>query len=502
MTTIHPALHARSTSRLRNSLRPVALAAMNGSSKDIARLHTVAQSLTDDEAIGLLPVFYANLDPSWIPSLEVLDNIADPLTRLPRVENATKTLSSLCYLVRNPLFPLAATPDLWPRIWKWMEFIRLYHECIPVFTASEVVSTHVSQSQILLKFGQHPQTSLAMFSTNGVRRMLATAWATLVHRLYTADEPVTLGVIALPLLALSDMKDPQNLAEVVDGCGGSYKTLALTLMQNISQAVAHSKSNMAVTSITSVLLFLSDVYRISPDFVAYLLSHGIISSLVAALDIDGVPPPAEGVPDRPVEVELCLGSLIQYLNVSPGYPWMVQALQAGLLRRIVTSSARIATASDAGKYPELLWTVLPRSLVFYPVIAEMKKSFSQLETLSRSEEFSRSVLYGHWNVLKALVDERVKVLDTWEASGRASSLTCDNMECDKVDKKELFRRCAVCHTAAYCSRECQRADWIDGHRDECHVLLSASHTLRSASTTARNPSSAHSCTQTINVCGL
>ncbi|KAJ6548583.1 hypothetical protein B0H19DRAFT_1161367 [Mycena capillaripes] len=47
------------------------------------------------------------------------------------------------------------------------------------------------------------------------------------------------------------------------------------------------------------------------------------------------------------------------------------------------------------------------------------------------------------------------------------------MECDKVDKKELFRRCAVCNTAAYCSRECQRADWKDGHRDECNILLSA-----------------------------
>ncbi|KAJ6575998.1 hypothetical protein DFH09DRAFT_1150174 [Mycena vulgaris] len=314
-----------------------------------------------------------------------------------------------------------------------MEFLRLYHECVPAFTASKV----------------HPQTSLAMFSTKGVRCMLATAWAALVHRLYTADEPATLGVIAIPLLALSDMKDPQNLAEVVDGCGGSYKALALTLMQNISQAVANSKSDVAVTSIAPVLLLLSDVSRTSPDFVAYLLSHGIISSLVSALDIDGVPPPAEGVPDRPVEVELCLGSLIRYLNVSPGYPWTVQALQVGLLRRIITASAKMAAASDAGKYPELLGTVLPQ------------KSFSQLETLSRSEEFSRSILYGHWNVLKAL------------ASGRASSLTCDNMKCDKVDKKELFRRCAVCHTTTYCSRECQRADWIDGHRDECHVLLSA-----------------------------
>ncbi|KAJ7872483.1 hypothetical protein B0H14DRAFT_3438860 [Mycena olivaceomarginata] len=126
------------------------------------------------------------------------------------------------------------------------------------------------------------------------------------------------------------MKDPQNLVEVVDGCEGSYEALALTLMQNISQAVANAKSDMAVTAIAPVLLFLSDVSRISPEFVAYLLSHGIIPSLVAALDIDGVPPPAEGVLDRPVEVELCLWSLIQYLNVSLGYPWTVQVIQAGV----------------------------------------------------------------------------------------------------------------------------------------------------------------------------
>ncbi|KAJ7250977.1 hypothetical protein C8J57DRAFT_1238843 [Mycena rebaudengoi] len=292
MTRIHPALLARNTSRLRKSLRftlpkPVALAAMNGSSNDVAKLYTVARSLTDDEAIGILPVIYANLDPYLIPPLDVMDKIADPLTCLPCIENAMKTLSSLCYILRNPLFPLAGIPDLWPQLWQWMEFLRLYLECVPGFTVSEVVSIHVSQSQILLRFGQHPQTCQTMFATKGVRRMLATVWATLVHHIYSPDEPAKLGVIASPLLALSDMKDAENMAEEVDGCGGSYKALALTLMRNISQAVAHSKSNMAVTSITPVLLFLGDAIRISPDFVAYLLSHGIIPSLVSTLDIDG-----------------------------------------------------------------------------------------------------------------------------------------------------------------------------------------------------------------------
>ncbi|KAF8195237.1 hypothetical protein K438DRAFT_801847 [Mycena galopus ATCC 62051] len=473
-TTIHPALLARSTSKLRNSLRPVALAAMNGSSKDIATLQAVVRNLPHDEAIDLLPVFYANLDPSLIPSLDVLDNITGTLTHLPCIENASTSLSALSAnsVVRNPLFPLAAAPDFWPRIWKWMEFLELYYDCIPARTISEVVSMRVTQSQILLKFGEHPQTCTEMFATKGVRRILAAAWTTTVHHAYAADEPATLGIIALPLLALSDMKDLQNLDEVVDGCGGSYNALVFTLTKNISQAVANSKSKVAVTSITPVLLFLQLTFQISSDFVAFLLSHGIISSLVSALDIDGLPSPTEGVPHRSIAL-FCLDTLIQFLNVSPGYPWTVHALRAGLLRRIVTSSGKMVTGSDAGKYPELLLTVLPRTLVFYPVIAEMKKSFSRLETLSRSEEFSRSLLYEPWNILKTLVDVRGKVLDTWEASGRPSSLACYNMKCDKIDKKELFRRCSVCRTAAYCSRECQRVDWLDGHRDECSVLLTA-----------------------------
>ncbi|KAJ7733076.1 hypothetical protein DFH07DRAFT_968167 [Mycena maculata] len=468
MTAIHPALLARNTSKLRNSLRPVALAAMNGSSKDVAKLQTLVRNLPHDEAIGLLPVFYANLDPSSIPSLDVLDNIADTSTHFPCIENASTTLHALSAnsVVRNPLFPLASAPDLWPRIWKWMEFLELYYDSVPARTISEVMSMRVAQSQILLKFAEHPQTCTEMFVTKGVRRILAAAWMTMVHHMYAADEPATLGVTALPLLALSDMKDLQSLDEVADGCGGSYDALVFTLTKNISQAVANSKSQMAVTSIAPVLLFLRDTFNISPDFVAFLLSHGIVSSLVSALDIDGLQPSTEGVPPQSVQV-LCLDTLIQYLNVSPGYPWTVQALQAGLLRRIITFSGNVVTASDARKHSELLLTVLPRTMVFYPVIVEMKKSFSHLETLSRSEQFSRSVLHGPWNILKALVDARAKVLSTWEASGRASSLACYNLKLTKRNFSDVVR------TAAYCSRECQRADWLDGHRDECGILLTA-----------------------------
>ncbi|KAJ7870230.1 hypothetical protein B0H13DRAFT_1896286 [Mycena leptocephala] len=384
----------------------------------LAKLHTVARSLTDDEAIGLLPVFYANLDLSWIRSLDVLDIIADLSTRLSCIVNATKTFSSLCYITRNPLFPLLAAPDLWPQIWKWMEFLRLYYESVPALPASEGVHACIAISNSPEIQPASPNLPGNVFDKRGptyARNSLGNPGAPHSYSGRTSD------VIASPLLALSDMEDPQNLAEVVDGCGGSYKALALTLMKNISQAVANSKSEMTVTSITPVLCFLSDVSRISPNL-SRTSSRTESSPLWSA----------SGRPTPPYH----------HFECKNGH------------------------SIGRGKYPELLGTVLPRTLVFYPIFAEMKKSFSELETLSGSEEFSRSVLYGHWRVLKALVDERVKVSDSWEASGRASSLACYNIEYDQVD-------------AAYCLRECQRADWIDGHRDECHILLSAHLSLSS-----------------------
>ncbi|KAJ7023519.1 hypothetical protein C8F04DRAFT_1271329 [Mycena alexandri] len=407
-----------------------------------------------------------------IPSLDILDTMVT-LSTLPSFENATKMLSCLATLVRSPDFPLDTVPNFWPRIWQWMRFIHLYYDCIPALTPPEVISTHLIHSQILLKFGEHPDTARAMFATKGVRRILAKGWATMVDHSFKAEEPVSSTVIGIPLLALSDTKTQLHFQEVVDACGGSYKSLALTLTKNISQVVMNSKSPYAPTSITPLLCFLREIFRISSDFVRYLLSRDIISSLVLTLDIDGHPPPSEGVPDRPISVEFCLGTLIQYLDTPPGYPWVVKALQAGLLRRIITSAVNITTISEAGHCPELLTTVLPKNLVSYTVIAEMKKAFLELETPARSEEFSRSALFGHWNTLRALVDQRAKVLDAWEMTGRASSLACYNIECHQVDTREYFRRCSVCRTAVYCSRECQRVDWMDGHRDECDVLLGA-----------------------------
>lgn len=87
---------------------------MNGSTKDVSRLHTPvrAGSLSDHELVGLLPVVHANLDPMLIPSLDILDSIENTTTLPPSFENVTTALSSLATIIRSSNFLLDTCPDL------------------------------------------------------------------------------------------------------------------------------------------------------------------------------------------------------------------------------------------------------------------------------------------------------------------------------------------------------------------------------------------------------
>ena len=43
-------------------------------------------------------------------------------------------------------------------------------------------------------------------------------------------------------------------------------------------------------------------------------------------------------------------------------------------------------------------------------------------------------------------------------------------QCEICDqKRETYLRCAGCHLAAYCSRECQRKDWKASHKYFCNI---------------------------------
>ncbi|TEB27499.1 hypothetical protein FA13DRAFT_873260 [Coprinellus micaceus] len=46
---------------------------------------------------------------------------------------------------------------------------------------------------------------------------------------------------------------------------------------------------------------------------------------------------------------------------------------------------------------------------------------------------------------------------------------CDNLRCpgDRLAEEALVKQCSHCHTVTYCSKQCQKEDWVRYHRAEC-----------------------------------
>ncbi|GAQ81482.1 hypothetical protein KFL_000810230 [Klebsormidium nitens] len=94
---------------------------------------------------------------------------------------------------------------------------------------------------------------------------------------------------------------------------------------------------------------------------------------------------------------------------------------------------------------------------------------SLVEERNRLERFrARAELGGH--VMPEAADVARRVDAVWELVADAFSLhKCANFQaCSRVeDQKGVFMRCGRCKSARYCSRECQRAHWLAGHKWEC-----------------------------------
>ena len=48
---------------------------------------------------------------------------------------------------------------------------------------------------------------------------------------------------------------------------------------------------------------------------------------------------------------------------------------------------------------------------------------------------------------------------------------CNNLDCPNKGKPYTnLKKCGACHVRSYCSVECQKAAWKDGHKIECERI--------------------------------
>ncbi|KAJ7626153.1 hypothetical protein FB45DRAFT_923051 [Roridomyces roridus] len=437
--------------------------------------------LPKTEMIGLLPIVYVHTDPSLIPSSDALDldTFADPPTTPSPPKSIKFAVANFMLLAsivdHNPHFPVDVIPELWSRMWGWMELILAYSDCTAAArpNSCEMLNIQGSLCQIIREFSRHDTSNAVIFVTPGVHRMLAAAWASIIPKLPNPHNPDAVYLATLPLLAMTfNTETSDDLAEIIEGCGGSITDLAKLSLDTLSIIASNPEWDIGPGVLPEVFKFLDSIHSLDHAVAETLQRSGLVPALVRTLGVTGPPPsPLESLGGLPTPTKLCAIWLIISLDTTPGHPcfWTIRALRAGLLGYLLYWARRLENAPTP-ELGELVGIVLPSTLIFRSAIVQMQRSLLEVETESRSDQFIRSSLYPTWVALQSCFDERAELLEAWEASGRVSFVECYNSQCNKINQTKSFRRCASCRTAVYCSKACQVADWRGGHRDECTPL--------------------------------
>ncbi|KAJ7454364.1 hypothetical protein B0H11DRAFT_2069607 [Mycena galericulata] len=130
-----------------------------------------------------------------------------------------------------------------------------------------------------------------------------------------------------------------------------------------------------------------------------LLSHGFVGTLVKA-----IPVLRAAVMGHRLS-EMGFMSIYQCFQHPKSDPWIIQALQAGLLEVMIS----LGTSAKAGPLGVvLIQKILPGSLIYYRVACQMKISFPAARHLASAPAFRESAIYESWKWFEIFACENMQ----------------------------------------------------------------------------------------------
>ncbi|KAJ7504784.1 hypothetical protein B0H11DRAFT_1980772 [Mycena galericulata] len=420
-------------------------------------LCTFLDTAPNEQALLFLPVFYANLDESRIPNSEQLDRI---LQTCGCHEIIIRPMLSIETLIKLPGIPVIAYRELWPRVWSWLHFLQTYHE---VLGAANETDIGVKLLALINRFISDATAAEMIYSTPGVRVLLARTWSLLLRRkempnAWLRDISLALGTF--------DPKYSYHLEELVDGAGGKLADLASLVVIHIAGVMGPGRTppESAIYAFGGVITFIMRLIRareedLWPDLLAQGLAT-VLPTAICGLHDAHRDDMAQELLDKVLLVMLSL------LRNCTDPRWCAETLEAGFLRALVLTATPVRTHKHI-EVKHFFHTELPKALVYRCVVSTLDLALRAAHADSIAPSFTTSPAFNDWSNFVALAEQRLEVLKDVESQECARMMGCGNMECCAIGKKADFRRCSACRKPAYCSEECQAQDWAMGHRGEC-----------------------------------
>ncbi|TFK68970.1 hypothetical protein BDN72DRAFT_642917 [Pluteus cervinus] len=159
------------------------------------------------------------------------------------------------------------------------------------------------------------------------------------------------------------------------------------------------------------------------------------------------------------------------LQLPLNLPWVLQAIDSGLLTAFVECSPfyEDIKRDDYIMISATFSNTLPRYLTYSCVVRAMDAAFLQLEKTGRFLLLRKTRAWKSLDDLALLTARRHGVIGQLKCIKKNVS-ACFNPKCEKLDVRNHFRKCARCHTALYCSKECQVTHWKEfRHKQNCRL---------------------------------
>ncbi|KAJ6548426.1 hypothetical protein B0H19DRAFT_1237297 [Mycena capillaripes] len=463
---LDPILRLGNIRNLPPLLRKIANAAAQGSLESLRRLRKSVVNASQVDAKLCIPIFYANLDSKGIPSTDELDAASQGDSV---VSALSRAFISLLALKNYEKLPPNILSDLWPRSWAWIQCLDRYYWLLPACDTADEINNRLDYFWILDRFYSAEETGAAVDQTPGVRVLVGQVWATMLDHIRICGDISGMRQLAYmlrgrekPDYQAAPVVEPYHIAhleELIEGAGGGWDEFAALVVEHIILTSSRADS---VGSLIVMLIVLQDAHfrRILCEPRVFV-SAGILEALVNAVCAVNSRENHEFCTLLDITFYLVGMWMISDMSI------MIAALEAGLLRAIVSCSA---------DYPRMnkvngMLQQLPEATIHYYALRAIRNGMKEVEDIVSGAEFMASPMWDDWKKFADLVSERGAIQDRCDSGVCALLRACDNLVCGAIREKNTFKRCAGCLRHYYCSEACQRSDWYaGGHRQHCRTF--------------------------------
>jgi hypothetical protein len=306
----------------------------------------------------------------------------------------------------------AILSDIWPSLWKWLEFFDI--ECCEkgAFGIGRRISGLACISHTLMAFGQSESLRRLATSSPSVINMLARYWLAegQDREIDAVFEATGVGRNFTPaldtFLQAEDTIPYCLLPDVIAAAPGGAKSVARIGIQHLHDDAFKDHPNFH--TIYQDLSLIDNLFcKSCPALHLALLNRGIIPTMIKMLTLFN----AQTIDDIDITrcIEMCYSVLGKAFQSANGTSWVVQAFDAGLLPLLLKSGRRLAQLDkfSRNKCTDLLSDILCQYLVYRSVIYSAGKVLRRVERLNIDQDVA-GPLWDGWLLFKGLAQERIK----------------------------------------------------------------------------------------------